>query len=318
MSCITEYLDQIQTHGSEAIARYNGAGERVEDGSTPGVHDFFGQLWTTIIETALSKPHEDQTLDGRMALIMSYISKLKEIPLPDGQEWFMRGQRTECRDLPVLGMCVRDLYNAPSETLDLNPALLETFEIQEAIAGANLEGTQSLSGPAVDISTDRDRWLLLQEFISRLWRDAQCNTYALYAIWAIRDGLEDWPVPPPSFDVTPSAYEDWPAYRAFLVEAASIWIRNTAPLMYANNQVWGKNGNPNWPDNAGTPGRGGKRWEGIDGYDLEHKRWDIWKQVLKEVVQWCDIESKKGNMKGWRVREEVNTALEAMAAAESG
>ena len=199
----------------------------------------------------------------------------------------------------------------------MNPSLLQLFENQEPIAGANMEGMQSLSGPTADLVTDRRRWLALQEFISRLWRDAKCDYYALYAIWAIREGLEDWPVPPPSFDVTPSSYEYWPAYRAFLVEAASIWIRNTAPLMYANTQVWGKNGNPEWPDDAGAPGRGGTRWLGIDGYDLEHKRWNLWKQVLKEVAQWCNSESKKGNAKGWGVRKEVNAALEAMAVAES-
>ncbi|KAF8601171.1 hypothetical protein BDV93DRAFT_608255 [Ceratobasidium sp. AG-I] len=318
ITCITEYLEQVRTHRSGATARFTIDGELFDDDDTPCVQEFFWQLWTSVLETALSKPRASQSIDERMVPIMLYISKLKETPQPEGQEWFISGQKIECRELPVLGWCVRDLFNAPSETLITNPSLMQSFKNEKAMAGANLESMESLSGPAADLAMDRHRWLALQEFSSRLWRDAKCEHYAINAIWVVREGIEDWPAAPPSFDVTPSSYEDWPAYCAFLVEAATIWFRNTAPLMYANTQVWGKNGNPNWPDNAGTPGRGGKRWEGIDGYDLEHKRWDTWKQVLKEIVQWCDIESKKGNMKGWRVREKVNAALEAMAAAESG
>lgn len=204
----------------------------------------------------------------------------------------------------------------PLETAATNPVLLQSPENQAVVAGVIPEGTQSLSVAASSLATERRKWLALQEFISRLWRDCQCDDYALYALWAIRDALEDWPTTPPSFDIAPSSCEESPAYRALLVEAAAIWIRNTAPLMYANTQVWGKNGNPEWPDNAGAPGRGGNRWEGVDGYDVEHKRWDLWKQILQEVVQWCDTETAKGHTKGWRIKEEASKALEAMAAAE--
>lgn len=184
-------------------------------------------------------------------------------------------------------------------------------------AGVNIEDVESLSDSTSLLATERYKWLALQEFISRLWRDCQCDDYALTGIWALRDALEDWPTTPPPFDTIPSSYEESPAYRAFLVEAAAIWICNTAPLMYANSQAWGKNGRPDWPDNAGTPGRGGKRWEGFDGYDAEHRRWELWKQVLQEVIQWCDTQSAIGHMKGWRVKEEANNALKAMAAADN-
>ena len=86
-------------------------GEIFDDGSTPGVQEFFGHMWTTVLETALSKSRTNQTTDELMAPLTSDISKLKETPQPDAQEWFIRGEKVQCRELPALDMCVRDLFN---------------------------------------------------------------------------------------------------------------------------------------------------------------------------------------------------------------
>ncbi|KZV81233.1 hypothetical protein EXIGLDRAFT_779928 [Exidia glandulosa HHB12029] len=44
----------------------------------------------------------------------------------------------------------------------------------------------------------------------------------------------------------------------------------------------GPNGNPDWPDTMGVPGRGGDLWTGVDGYDPA--RWKLWKKGFEEVV----------------------------------
>lgn len=86
-------------------------GNNDDDGSTPGLQDFFWTLWSIVLDIALSKAKANQTLDERMTLITSFVSNVKETPQPTGQEWFLCREKTGFRELPTLGWCIRDLYN---------------------------------------------------------------------------------------------------------------------------------------------------------------------------------------------------------------
>ncbi|CAE6420413.1 unnamed protein product [Rhizoctonia solani] len=206
------------------------------------------------------------------------------------------------------------------DTTHIDPTVLRSEEAQAAVAGVvqlepqHLTSEDPVSG-TIHLTKSRHRWLSLQAFRSGLWRDCGCDECDIYAIWALRPALEDWPESPPACGSQYEMFENSPAYLAFQVEAASIWISNTAPLMYRCTTLMGPKGVPDWDMAAGTPGRGGRRWNGVDGYDREHKRWQVWKDVLGEVVQWCDRQGKD-QMKGWKVKDAAIRALEALKAAE--
>jgi hypothetical protein len=168
-----------------------------------------------------------------------------------------------------------------------------------------------------------DGWLLLNLFLARLWRDAAAADWALYSLWALRNGLEDLPTPLPisaahdEGSMKRDANTHTPAYVALVAETASLWLQTTAPLMYGCEEIWGPNGRDDWPSNRGAPGRGGKKWDGVDGFDKEHQRWALWKSVLREVVQWCDDCAKDVKFRIYRTKEAAERALQAMDAAES-
>ncbi|EUC59310.1 DUF3632 family protein [Rhizoctonia solani AG-3 Rhs1AP] len=288
--------------------------------STPGVPRFFSNLWGTTIERVHNAPVEEQAHTEHITRLVDLVGKLKENSQPEAQEWLIGGEKAPWDHLPLLGSTIRDAYNEPIDTMGLESSTLLSQEAQTTVAGAFQLESQHLSdessqSDAIRLAKSRHRWLSLQAFISRLWRDCGCHDYALYALWALRSALEDWPESPPKFDAKCETFEESPAYLAFQVEAASIWICNTAPLMYKCTEIWGPKGKDNWPKNAGAPGRGGRRWDGEDGYDREHKRWKLWKDVLGEIVQWCDG-AGNDQMQGWKVKDAATRALEAMKEAE--
>lgn len=192
-------------------------------------------------------------------------------------------------------------------------------EVQNVLAGA---GAGSSSDEAVLLALKRrNEWLGLQAFIAKMLGEVGLDSYAMHGVWAARDGLEDWPENPPTIiteAVTeqPPPGEDTAAYRALMVEGAAMWLRFAAPQLYACTEIWGPNGNPDWKRNQGAPGRGGARWDGVDGMDKEKKRWGLWKDVLGEVIAWYDKEASAGRGSGWTVKEASVKALEAMNAAE--
>ncbi|CAE6431063.1 unnamed protein product [Rhizoctonia solani] len=288
--------------------------------STPGVPRFFSTLWGAVIERVQNAPVESRAQGEYITRLIDLSRKLKEKSQPEAQEWLIGGEKTGWDQLPLLGSTIRDVYNEPIDTTGLDSSTLFSQEAQAVVAGASQPKVES-SGHAgsesiiIRLAKSRNQWLSLQEFISCLWRDVGCNDYALYAIWALRPALEDWPESPPKPDAKSETFEQSAAYLAFQVEAATIWIRNTAPLMYDCTRIWGPNGDPDWPKRAGAPGRGGKRWSGVDGYDREHKRWQLWKDVLGEVVQWHDG-VERSQVQGWKVKDASTSALEAMEQAE--
>ncbi|CAE6450163.1 unnamed protein product [Rhizoctonia solani] len=288
--------------------------------STPGVPGFFSNLWGIVIERVHNAPVEEEAHNDHITRLVGLVDRTKNNSQPEGSEWLIGDEKCGWKDLPLLGQTIRDVYNEPIDTMTFESSALLSSEGQTAVAGAVRLEPQHLSGEDSQLNTirlavARHRWLSLQSFISRLWRDCKCDSYALYAVWALRSGLEDWPESPPAFGTRYSTFEESPAYLVLQVEAATIWINNAASLMYQCTKIWGPNGNPDWPKRAGAPGKGGRRWSGVDGYDREHKRWKLWKDGLGEVIQWCDREGQ-GQVEGWRVKDAAIRALDSMKAAE--
>ncbi|CAE6439619.1 unnamed protein product [Rhizoctonia solani] len=289
--------------------------------STPGLPTFLWRLWSGVFTRVLNSPIEEPVSYTYITPLIELIGKLKDTPPSEGEQWIVMGETCCWRDLPLLGLECRENFNGPFPTVfTFRPyTRLLSQEGQLAISGASLFELQDLGSDNSEsagkyLANCRRGWLSTQSFISRLWRDCDCN-YSLYALWAMRTALEDWPESPPSFDTQYDTLEESPAYLALEVEAAAIWIFNTAPLMYQCTEIWGPNGNLDWPDNAGLPGIGGRRWKGVDGYDREHKRWELWRDLFGEVIRWCDGAGKE-HMQGWKVRDAATRALETMKEVE--
>ncbi|KAG9107719.1 hypothetical protein FRC07_008588 [Ceratobasidium sp. 392] len=275
---------------------------------TPGAETFFWSLWEVLLG-AISGWETDEQFEHHLNRAIGFVKALQASP--EGElTWTVWGEDTSIKSLPLIGPSPFS-YTGPDDDTLGRP------EVQNALAGA--PPATFVRDESIELATKRRRgWLALQGLMARLWADAGLDAFAVSSIWAVRDGLEDWPTVPPSiFESSESsgersAGEDTPAYRALLVESAALWLRLVAPQMYALTDIWGPNGNPDWPRNQGAPGRGGERWQGVDGMDKEKQRWALWREVLKDVVAWYDREEVAGRGGGWRVKEEATAALEAM------
>jgi hypothetical protein len=118
---------------------------------------------------------------------------------------------------------------------------------------------------------ERERWINLNAFIAHLWADGVAD-FSIYGLWALREGLEG---------EDRNGMED-----SLRVEVVASWLAIAAEPMFLSRRICGPRGNPDWPNNAGAPGRGGPLWEGVDGYAPE--RWAFWKKRLAEVKR--DVE----------------------------
>lgn len=70
---------------------------------------------------------------------------------------------------------------------------------------------------------------------------------------------------------------------ALSVVIASIWIVHAGDVLYKCREIFGAKGDPAWDTSIqGTPGAGGPRWDGVDGFDPA--RWQLWKTVFTEII----------------------------------
>lgn len=281
---------------------------------TPGAETFFWSLWECLLKGVADWDTDDR-LKHNLDKAIGFVKALQV--LPEEPKWTIWGEDTSIKSLPLIGPSLREANNGPLAYLGPDDDALGRPEVQDSLAGA--PPASFVKDENIDLATQRRKfWLALQGLMARFWADAGLDSFAVCSVWAARDGLEDWPaVPPPIFDQTESEAErpvgeDTPAYRALMVEAAALWLRLAGPQMYACTEIWGPNGNPDWPRNQGAPGHGGERWQGVDGMDKEKQRWALWREVLKDVVAWYDREEVGGRGAGWKVKEAATAALEAM------
>ncbi|KAG8714336.1 hypothetical protein FRC08_012075 [Ceratobasidium sp. 394] len=313
VSIAKAYVDEHSNDPVDpTIVRRNSGPKR----DTPGAETFSWSLWECLLRAIGVWDTDErftQNLDRAIGLVKALQAR------PEGElKWTIWGQDTSIRSLPLIGPSMREANNGPFSYTGPDDDALSRPEVQNALAGAAPPSTLA-QDDNVNLALKRRRgWLALQAFMARLWSNAELDAFAVCSVWAEREGLEDWPAAPPSiFDGGESAEErpvgeDTPAYRALMVEGAAVWLRFAAPKMYACTEIWGPNGNPDWQKNEGAPGRGGERWQGVDGMDKEKERWALWREVLKDVVAWYDREEVGGRGSGWKVKEEATAALEAM------
>ncbi|KAF8604498.1 hypothetical protein BDV93DRAFT_507452 [Ceratobasidium sp. AG-I] len=296
-----------------AAARQNSTPKR----DTPGAETFSWSAWEALLKAMGSwdsEQHLAENLDRAIVL-----TKVLQSRPEDEFKCTVWGEDTNLRSLPLVGPCLREANNGPFRHTGPNDEDLVRPEVQNALAGAPVSGSEDES---VNLAlTRRKEWLALQGYMARLWSEAGVDIFAQSSVWAARDALEDWPTEPPTIisgplTGEPPRAEETPAYRALMVEGIALWLHYAAPQIYACTEIWGPNGNPDWKRSQGAPGRGGTRWDGVDGMDKEKKRWGLWKSVLKEIAGWYDKEVSAGRGEGWKVKRAVAGALEAMEAVE--
>lgn len=122
----------------------------------------------------------------------------------------------------------------------------------------------SMQGGEADMLKERQSWYGLNAFAARLARDGTCDCQ-LYAIWAIREGLENKP------DHRAEAYHVQGPVLDCHVAVAAEWIRQCGRAFYASTEDFG------------TAGAGGSQWKGKGGYCKE--RWQFWKQRFGEIAE---------------------------------
>ncbi|KAF8604499.1 hypothetical protein BDV93DRAFT_605816 [Ceratobasidium sp. AG-I] len=307
----------VADHASELVdntaPRRNSAPKR----DTPGAETFCWSAWGAILKAIGIWDTEEQLVENLNRA--TALAKATQTKPENDFKCTIWGEDVNMQSLPLIGPSFREANNGPFCYTGPNDEDLVRPEVQNALAGAPVSGSEDES---VNLAlTRRKEWLALQGFMARLWRDAGVDMFAQSSVWAARDALEDWPTDPPTIISGPLTgelprAEETPAYRALMVEGIALWLHYAGPQIYACTEIWGPNGNPDWKQNQGAPGHGGARWDGVDGMDKEKKRWGLWKSVLKEIAGWYDKEVSAGRGEGWKVKRAVAGALEAMEAVE--
>lgn len=230
------------------------------DEPTEGVEDFLWFLWEGILDIA----EEDAEIHPRLREFLKLFTVLDE------PTYLLWGSELTLAQLPLLGAVSRDRINGIKISGDQDP----NSELGQRILSGDVPESSDLDGLA--FYEGRCKWLNLNRFFASLWIDENIPVdYALFALWAMRSGLERDPKSEEShLDVGP---------RDLSIETASIWVTIAGDKMYHCKEIYGRNGDPAWDTNTrGTPGLGGARWVGVDGYDPARRA--LWKQVFTEIA----------------------------------
>ncbi len=113
----------------------------------------------------------------------------------------------------------------------------------------------------------RERWVNLNAFVARLTA-ARVYDFELYAIWQLRDALEE-PVEESGEEVTDSSFDA-------KIPAAVQWIFYCGELIYTSKREY-EHG-----PRVGDPARGGELWKG-DKRGFCEERWGFWKNRFAEL-----------------------------------
>ncbi|GJE94470.1 DUF3632 domain-containing protein [Phanerochaete sordida] len=239
-----------------------------DTGDTPGLEGFLWCFWGKLL-TLVTR--EEPGLQGRVILILQELKTRGKTGFEGMTIW---SRPMDWNDLPLFGAVSRENINCPDTSLPSGIMLpLDTTQAYDILSGATPEDP---TDPTSKAYTDaRAAWLNLVRFFMQVWA-ADVYDFALYGIWFMRAGLEDFDPADPGrvTEIAPPALD---------LEAASVCVQVAGAQMYRSHLIAGPNGDPTWDsDLRGAPGRGGKRWTGIDGYSPD--RWKLWKTVFGEYV----------------------------------
>jgi hypothetical protein len=184
------------------------------------VEGLLWQAWAAVIEAAART--RDDAARARLADLLSAIRDRGPLARPDGQECVIWGSMKAHVDLPVFGAQMRETWN-------------ETPPIRSAESWANLNAfAAQLTLGGIDFS--------------------------LYAIWALRDALED------------DEYE-----LALVLPAAVQWLRLAGPALAALAR---KGATYQIGDHAGPL----CRRAGLTAAGFSTRRWEFWRNRLEEIA----------------------------------
>lgn len=234
----------------------------VDTGDEPneGVAKFLWFLWEGLLDIA----EEDAEIHPRLREFLKLFTALNE------PTYFLLGSEVTLAQLPMLGAVSRERLDGIKVLGDHDP----NSESRKRVLSGDVPEPSDLDGLA--IYEGRCKWMNMNRFFASLWIDDKIPVdYALFALWAMRAGLEF----DPKSEESHLEFGPWD----LLIETASIWAIIAGDKMYHCKDIYGPNGGPTWDTKTrGTPGLGGPRWVGVDGYDPA--RWALWKQVFTEVA----------------------------------
>ncbi|KAK0243770.1 hypothetical protein EDD85DRAFT_760496 [Armillaria nabsnona] len=193
-------------------------------------------LWSTINDKAERTKSDDDIVHGNLVELVDVIKHLAS-PKNDAGEKSKCWEMTLWEHLPIFGANMRESWNF--------------FDAEEDTERA----------------PKRERWVNLNAFVARLTA-ARVYDFELYAIWQLRDALEE-PIEESGEEVTGSSFDA-------KIPAAVQWILYCGELIYTSKREY-EHG-----PRVGDPAKGGELWKG-DKRGFCEERWDFWKNRFAEL-----------------------------------
>ncbi|KAK0202201.1 hypothetical protein DFS33DRAFT_1265230 [Desarmillaria ectypa] len=195
-------------------------------------------LWGTINDKAERTKNDDDIVHGKLVDVVDAI-KHQDSPTNDAGEKSKCWGLTLWEDLPIFGANMREHWNCDPE---------RTFK--------------------------RGRWVNLNAFVARLTA-AHVSDFELYAIWQLRDALEE------PIEERQGAGGEKVIDESFdaKIPAAVQWILYCGELIYTNEREFETG------PSIGDPAKGGELWKGgRRGFCQE--RWRFWKKRFAELQRY--------------------------------
>ncbi|PVH91940.1 hypothetical protein DM02DRAFT_620222 [Periconia macrospinosa] len=140
----------------------------------------------------------------------------------------------------------------------------EENEDEDGEDGEDDGSTSDEQEATVDVEVEANFWANFNYHLARLTDDGVQDMTTYFAIWAVRDALED------NYDATPIAYD---AY----IPAAAAWMRGAGRVLYTKEVDL----TPTDPS-QGNPAGGGDLWTGVAGFAKD--RWAFWKKRFASIA----------------------------------
>ncbi|KAI4527611.1 MFS general substrate transporter [Schizophyllum commune Loenen D] len=249
----------------------------ISHGDTPGLEAFLWFFWSQLLQAV---EHSDS--DAFHTRVLDVMASLKAHESP--KDCLFAPNVRECLNGPTVFVAGKHL-----------PTAEWTPEERELLTAA--EAPQTADERAQAFVTTGRRYVSLHKFLARAWATDLYNG-TTHALWAMRDAFE--------YEPGSEHYHKLP--RALAVEAAAPWAAHDAKRMFKCREILGPKGRKDWEESLGAPGRGGEKWNGVDGYDVA--RWKLWKEGFEEFLR------EERSQKLQHVRRAVEAALIAMDNAE--
>jgi hypothetical protein len=209
----------------------------------PSTEGQLWELWYAILHAAKRQSWTDDPRDvhGKLASLVAALRRVPDPQFPANPTKALRndwiwGDKTLWSTLSLLGAASRESWNdSPGCGAGYSPAAVQA-------------------------------WANLNAFTARLTRD-NIESYSLYAIWAMRDALEE--------------DEKWAYKMDAFVPAASAWIMIWGKPMYDRTEDMTPSNK-----NQGNPGQPGDymiRRTGNEKAEWSRDRWAFWKERFREI-----------------------------------